>query len=184
MAVKLSGSVSRKVPIPGLDFSSQSFGASLEIEINSADAGEVQSQLTQLYDSLSRGIDAQIAAVGQQPEHAPHPPVVNGASARTLAAPVQAPPPVQQPRNGYVVRNRVAAATGNGNGSTNGNGRRVTCTEAQAKCIYAICKAQGLDMISVLADYNVADARDLHVRDASRLIDSLKSQNGNGTAAH
>jgi hypothetical protein len=30
----------------------------------------------------------------------------------------------------------------------------------------------------------VADARDLHVKDASRLIDQLKAQqNGNGTAA-
>jgi hypothetical protein len=99
---------------------------------------------------------------------------------------VQAPPqpaqqPVQQPRNGYATgRNRVASV----NGSANGNGRRITCTEAQAKCIYAICKAQGIDMVSVLADFNVADARDLNVKDASRLIDQLKSQNGNGQAAH
>ena len=52
MAVRLSGSISRKIPIKGVEFSSQSFGASLEIEINSANAGEVQAQLAQLYASL------------------------------------------------------------------------------------------------------------------------------------
>ena len=85
-----------------------------------------------------------------------------------------------------MARSRLAAVrrAAPAHGSANGSGRRVTCTEAQAKCIYAICKSQGLDLISVLADYNVADARELHVRDASRLIDQLKSQNGNGTAAH
>ncbi len=30
-------------------------------------------------------------------------------------------------------------------------------------------------MTAVLADFNVADAKDLHVKDASRLIDQLKS---------
>ena len=88
--------------------------------------------------------------------------------------------PVQQQRSGYATgRNRVAAVT-NGNG--NGNGRRVNATEAQCRAIFAICKAHGIDMTAVLADFNVADARDLHVKDASRLIDQLK-QNSNGTAA-
>ena len=182
MAIKLSGSISRKVPIPGVEFSSQSFGASMEVEINSADAGEVQTQLAQLYDSLSRGIDAQISDAKHLPEDAPTNPLPRQPVQQSQPVHQQQPPVQQRPAytNGNG-RNRIAAAT-----STNGNGnaRRVTCTEAQAKCIYAICKAQGLDMTSVLADFNVADARDLHVRDASRLIDQLKSQNGNGTAAH
>ena len=60
MAIKLSGSVSRKVPIPGLEYSSQSFSAGLEIEINSAEPAEVQAQLQQLYYSLNQGIDEQV----------------------------------------------------------------------------------------------------------------------------
>lgn len=177
MAIKLSGSITRKVPIPGVDYSSQSFAAGMEIEINSAEAGEVQAQLAQLYASLSHGIDAQIAAVGAQPELVQRAPAA--AVTRSQSTPTSAQAAVSQ-GNGYASgRNRIPAAASNGNG----NGRRITCTEAQAKCIYAICKAHGLDLASVLADFNVADARQLGVKDASRLIDQLKAQNGNGTAA-
>jgi len=51
----------------------------------------------------------------------------------------------------------------------------VSATEAQCRAIHAICKSQGVDVNTVLVDYNVARAEDLNVRDASRLIDELKS---------
>src|ERR1017187_1844491 len=94
MAIKLSGSVSRKTPIPGLEYSSQSYSAGMEIEINSADAGVVQAQLAQLYVSLNKGIDAQIAAASQPSgvQSQPTPPAANA-----------------QPRNGVSSVNRVAA---------------------------------------------------------------------------
>ena len=167
--IKISANISKKVPIPGKEFSSQQYGASMEIEISDADKSEViQSRIHELYGLLSCSIDAQINGTAQYPENAPTPPAPR--------QPVQSQQQMVPARNGngYVNgRNRIAS---NGVASTNGNGngRRVTCTEAQAKCIYAICKAQGLDMLAVLADYNVADAHDLHVRDASRLIDQLK----------
>ena len=150
MAVRLSGSISRKIPIKGVDFSSQSFGASLEIEINSANAGEVQAQLAQLYASLNQGIDAQIAAAGQP------------------VAVQRQPTPPPQPRNGVSSVNRVAGIVG--------NGKRITATDAQQRAIFAICKSQNLDIVAVLADFNVADSRELHVKDASKLIDQLKAR--------
>ena len=150
MAVRLSGSISRKIPIKGVEFSSQSFGASLEIEINSANAGEVQAKLAQLYASLNQGIDAQIAATGQP-----------------VAAERQPTPPPQL-RNGVSTTNRVAGI--------GGNGKRITATDAQQRAIFAICKSQNLDVAAVLADFNVADSRDLHVKDASKLIDQLKAR--------
>ena len=150
MAVRLSGSISRKIPIKGVEFSSQSFGATLEIEINSANAGEVQAQLAQLYASLNQGIDAQIAAAGQPIQSQPTPP--------------------PQPRNGVSTTNRVAGIVGNG------SGKRITATDAQQRAIFAICKSQNLDIVAVLADFNVADSRDLHVKDASKLIDQLKAR--------
>ena len=183
--IKISANISKKVPIPGHDYSSQQYGASMEIEISDADKPEaIQSRIHELYGLLSCSIDAQISGTAPYPENAPTPP------APRLPVPQHQQPVVQQQpvqqRNGYAVgRNRIAGNTngsshtnGTANTNGNGNGRRVTCTEAQAKCIYAICKAQGLDLISVLADFNVADARDLHVRDASRLIDQLKKNNG------
>ena len=158
MAIKLSGSVSRKVPIKGVDFSSQSFGASMEIEINSADASEVQVQLVQLYASLNAGIDAQIAGVSQ--------PVA------VQTQPTPLPPPA---RNGVASTNRVAAIA-NGNG----HAPKTNCTEAQAKCIFAVSKAKGIDLKAILSDFKVTDARDLSVKEASILIDKLK----NGAVAH
>ena len=170
--IKLSANISKKLPIPGLEYSSQQFGASMEIEISDADKPEViQGRIQELYGLLSNSIDAQITGTTQQP--APALP----APARTQ--PAQSQPPVQQPvqqRPTYAPgRNRVAAVT-NGNG----NGRRINATEAQVKCIFAICKANGIDMASVLADFNVSDPKDLPIKDASRLIDQLK--NGNAAA--
>ena len=185
--IKISANISKKVPLPNVEFSSQQFGASMEVEVSDADQPEaIHARISDLYALLSQSVDEQIAGAAQQPANDYQAPTANVVPIRSQPAPspVQQQQPAAPQRNGYAVgRNRVAAVSTNGNGNTNGNGRRVTCTEAQAKCIYAICKAQGLDMISVLADYNVADARELHVRDASRLIDQLKSQNGN-TAAH
>ena len=173
--IKICANLSKKVPLPGIDYSSQQYGAAMEIEVSDADQPEIiQQRIRELYTLLSTTIDDQINGAAQQPVQA-------------LPAPVRAQPnqtpPVQQQRNGYATgRNRVAAVA-NGNG--NGNGRRgVNATEAQCRAIFAICKSQGISMADVLADFNVADAKDLHVKDASRLIDQLKSQNGNGSAAH
>lgn len=167
--IRLSANLSKKVPLPGIDYSSQQYGASLEIEVSDADKpAEIHARIKELYGLLSSAIDEQIGVP---------------ASVKTLPPPAPAPQapvsqPVQPQRNGFATgRNRIVA-------QTNGNGRRgVNATEAQAKCIYAICKSQGLDLASVLADFNVADARDLNVCDASQLIDRLKAQNGNGQVA-
>jgi len=173
--IKICANLSKKVPLPGVEYSSQQYGAAMEIEVSDADQPEIiQQRIRELYTLLSTTIDDQISGAAQQP-------------VKALPAPVRAQPvqsqPVPQQRNGYATgRNRVAAVT---NGSGNGNGRRsANATEAQCRAIFAICKSQGINMADVLADFNVADAKDLHVKDASRLIDQLKSQNGNGTAAH
>ena len=147
--IKISANLSKKVPLPGVEYSSQQFGAAMEIEVSDADQPEaIHGRIRDLYALLSQSVDEQIAGAAQPPgSNGYQAPVANVVPIRTQ--PVQsAPPPVQQ-RPAYANgRNRIAAATTNGNG--NGSLRRITCTEAQAKCIYAICKAQGLDMISVL----------------------------------
>ena len=177
MAIKLSGSVSRKVPIPGLEYSSQSFSAGLEIEINSADPAEVQAQLQQLYYSLNQGIDEQVQAASQPINQARNT-AINTATAHSTPVPQQSQPTSMPARNGYSNgRNRLTTVNGNG------NGRSVKATDAQCRAIFAICKSQGLDMAAILADYNVTDAKDLHVKTASTIIDDLKSKqaaNGNG----
>jgi hypothetical protein len=148
--IKISANLSKKVPLPNVGYSSQQFGGSIEIEVGDADSADaIHEKMRRLYALLSRAVDEQISKTGkaQSPEHAPG----NG--------------------NG----------NGNGNGSaaatkpTNGTNRLVNATAAQCKAIYAICKSKGVDMAAVLADLNVANASELSVRDASKLIDALKN---------
>ena len=168
--IKISANVSKKVPLPGIDYSSQQFGAAMEIEVSDADRPEaVQQRLKELYTLLARTIDQQIADATQ--------PLGNTASQpqlpvpqRQFNQPPQAAAPAPMPRN----NGRKATA----------NGRPVGATQAQQRAIFAICKSLNLDMAAVLADYNVSDANQLTVKDASQLIDQLKNpQNGNGTPA-
>lgn len=175
--IRLSANLSKKVPLPGVDYSSQQYGASLEIEVSDADKPDaIQARIRDLYTMLSSAIDEQIGAVPQPalPAAVPAQRGYNGnGNGHALPPPQPVQQPAPQPRNGYATgRNRVAT---NGNGSA----RRGTATEAQCRAIFAICKSQGIEMISVLADFNVADPKDLNIKDASRLIDQLK----NGTPA-
>jgi hypothetical protein len=173
--IKLSANISKKVPIPGTEFSSQQFGASMEVEVSDGDQPEaIQGRIRQLYELLNVSIDEQIAAASA-PQAQPAP------------VPVAAPAVVPVNRVNPPTENRVGAAVrqngngnGHGNGNGNGNGRRPmkTATVAQQRAIFAITKALGIDMAGILADYSVADVRDLTVRDASTLIDTLKQQQG------
>ena len=150
--IKISANISKKVPIPAQQYSSQSFGASLEIEVSDADKPEaIQARIRELYGLLSSTIDEQIANATQNG---------NGAGSSTVQPPA--------PANG----NRTAQATGGGNG----NGRKTMATQAQQRAIFAICKSLNLDVPSFLKPYNVTDPAQLLIKTASQIIDDLKSR--------
>ena len=172
--IKISANVSKKVPIAGTQFSSQQYGASLEIEVSDADRPDaMQQRIRELYSLLSITIDEQIAGATNGR------PVVN--------SPVQTHVPPQQQHN------RLPSPVTNGNGNhsrqnvrsqtngNNGSARKPTgATEAQCRAIFAICKSLNMDMAALLADYNVSEPSQLHVKTASQLIDELKArQNAN-----
>ena len=63
--IKLTGSVYRKVPIPGTEFSSQSFGACMEVEIGSESSfQEVKNKLKEIYQALEESVQGQIVSNG------------------------------------------------------------------------------------------------------------------------
>jgi hypothetical protein len=63
--IKLTGSVSRKVPIPGQEFSSQSFSAGMEAEVgNEASADEIRLKIKEMYEILEASVKGQIASNG------------------------------------------------------------------------------------------------------------------------
>lgn len=63
--IKLIGSVSRKVPIPWQEFSSQSFSAGMEAEIgNDATQEEIKAKIKEMYDILEASVKEQIVSNG------------------------------------------------------------------------------------------------------------------------
>ena len=63
--IKLTGNVSRKVPVPGVEYSSQSFGAGMEMEVgNNASSEEIRDALKRMYDVLEESVKAQIISNG------------------------------------------------------------------------------------------------------------------------
>ena len=154
--IKISANLSKKVPLPGVGYSSQQYGGSVEIEISDSDSAEaIQEKMRRLYAMLSRAVDEQIQAASK--------PVTSVAAATTPQ-----PDPVPAP------------AGGNGNGSRSGVAqyprRPVSATAAQQRAIFAISKRLGMELPVLLSDYDVRDVGELSVRDASRLIDSLKQR--------
>jgi len=63
--IKLTGSVSRKVPIPGTEYSSQSFSAGMEIEVgNDASLSEVHRKFKEMYTVLEDAVKEQLVSKG------------------------------------------------------------------------------------------------------------------------
>lgn len=63
--IKLTGNVSRKVPIPGTEYSSQSFSAGMEIEVgNDASLDEIHKKFEEMYAVLEEAIKAQLISNG------------------------------------------------------------------------------------------------------------------------
>lgn len=63
--IKLTGNVSRKVPIPGTEYSSQSFSAGMEIEVgNDASLSEVHRKFKDMYTVLEDAVKEQLVSNG------------------------------------------------------------------------------------------------------------------------
>lgn len=153
--LKVAASLSKKVPIEGMEYSSQSFCAGLEIELSDGFTGEqIRQRITEVYALLEQTIDGEITK--RNNGHAP----VAGQQTNAL---------------GGVQSGVGSPFTKRGNG-TNGKG---LATEAQRKAIFAISRALGArqDEVNQLVreTYGVDSPDALTVKQASQLIDQLKS---------
>ena len=73
--IKLSANLSKKVPIGDVPYSSQQFGAAMEIEVSdSASPDEITKRLKTIYDMLSRSVDEQIAGSHNSADEEPQNP--------------------------------------------------------------------------------------------------------------
>lgn len=154
--IKLHAHIQKKVPLPGHDYSSQSYSAGLEVEVADNDnPAVIQDRIRQLYALLNSAVEEQLAQT-QAP-----------ANGQQHAEPQQRTP-------------RIPAA-GNGNGQRgNRRGQVVPATQAQIRAIKSIASEQGLDLAEVLAPFHASCPEDLTIKDASAAIDNLKVRKANG----
>ncbi len=146
--IKVHAGLSKKVPIPGVQFSSQEYSAGLEAEIGHGESSEqIKATIRRLYALIAEAIDEQVRMAGTCAD--PH-------GAPTIPDPKPAP-----------VRERPAP-------KPHPNGRHVPATEAQKKCIYAICEALGLQLKDALTSRGLPELNKLGLKQASELIDALK----------
>lgn len=61
--IKLHATVSKKVPIPGLNYSSRSYSAGIELEVaDAASREQLEHRIREVYQLLERTVDAEIQA--------------------------------------------------------------------------------------------------------------------------
>lgn len=171
--LKLSCHVSKKLPVPGRDFSSQSFACGIEAELaDAADVPALKAKAEELFSLVQRAVEDEIAKASAAAAHetAAEPEGWNGHAQAVPAAGARVPR--TPPANG-----------GNGHGQrSNRRGQMVPATAAQIRAIKGIAAEQELDLAAVLAPFQVNSPAELTIRDASRLIDDLKARKANGNS--
>jgi len=182
--IKLSAHVAKKLPMPGVAFSSQTFGASLEIEISDADADRpeaLRQRTRNLYALLSRSIDEEIAAAGEPARSDRSLPARQDWPRREAQRePSRREPEVREPevrepaRREPDGRDRVSRDANNREPGGPDRGS----TPAQQRAIHAICRSQGLAVRDVLSEYGTDSPRGLTVKEAGAVIDRLKAGDG------
>ncbi len=172
--IRVSANLSKKVPIPSVGYSSQQFGASLEIEVSDADQpAAIRERIQQLYSLLRQAVDEQIAAAS----------VVQNLPVQTSVVPSGMDPVNREGEaiarltgNPVPCAEATVVAAHDGNGNDPKGPKPGRASVAQQRAIYALTKSLGLDLGGVLTEYFVADPRDLSIREASALLDQLRQQ--------
>jgi hypothetical protein len=181
--LKLHAGVSKKVGLPG--YSSASASCTIEAELDSSllnDTEGFQIVVQRAYQSCEQAVEDQIARLTSDGDSEPQPqevvevctsPALSGARVTTNGADTC-------PTNRAVFRDQPSSRP---------------ATASQVRAIRAICSRRKIDLLSLLRErYGLTTADELGIRQASNLIDELKSdepttagsnghQNGNGAYA-
>jgi hypothetical protein len=156
--IKLSANLSKKVPMPGVEFSSQQYGAAMEVEVSDgANAQEVAQRLQTIYGLLEKSIDQQTAQPGagkSSPAQTPERPFLGEADGK--------------PQPATVCRN-ASPRRRNGHASP-----------AQIRMVFGLCKERNIsreDLTKLIqAEFTVDKADDLSIKQASDLIGRLQKE--------
>ena len=202
--LKLHAGVSKKVGLPG--FSSASASCTIEAELDSSllqDHDDFQTVVRRAYQSCEKAVEDQIARLLLQgnptpispvcvPDAPAHPQTTNGPQTRSQS-PSRAFQPVTQEaievRTSPVISGATVTRIPAAQFSTQPSPRPATAS--QVKAIRAIAARRKIDLVGLLRErFGLTTADELGIRQASNLIDELKSDepttagsNGNGAYA-
>jgi hypothetical protein len=198
--LKLHAGVSKKVGLPG--FSSASASCTIEAELDGSllhDREGFQIVVQRAYKSCEKAVEDQIARLLVQgnptpnspvcaPDVSEHPQTTNGPQTRS-----QSPSRASQPVTQEVIEVRTSPAISGTRITTTSNSLPSPrpATASQVKAIRAIAARRKIDLVGMLRErFGLTTADELGIRQASSLIDELKSDgesspstNGNGTYA-
>jgi hypothetical protein len=202
--LKLHAGVSKKVGLPG--FSSASASCTIEAELDSSllqDHDGFQTVVRRAYQSCEKAVEDQIARLLVQGNPTPNSPVcapdvsehhqtTNGRQTRS-----QSPSRASQPVTQEVIEVRTSPAISGTRITTTSNSLPSPrpATASQVKAIRAIAARRKIDLVGLLRErFGLTTADELGIRQASALIDELKSDepttagsnghaNGNGAYA-
>ena len=182
MPVKLNIGLSRKVG--EANFGSRGASINLEVELDIGtlnDADQLRERVRDLYELARQSVDDELhrAADDRNPAMRADELSANrlhGHSGNGHAA-------NSTPRNGHAVNGHAVNSQTNGtsNGHANGHSQRTVevarASQSQIRAIYAITKRLGLDPHAIIQEkFRIYRIEDLTMREASGLIDDLKSR--------
>jgi len=181
--LKLHAGVSRKVGLPG--YSSASASCTIEAELDSSllnDTEGFQIVVQRAYQSCEQAVQDQIARLTSE-EPAAAPEVAQPEPVAPEVVEVRTSPAIQGAR---ITTNRAEQLVTNRAVLRDQPSPR-PATASQVRAIRAICSRRRIDLLSLLRDrYGLTTADELGIRQASNLIDELKSdgETSPGTNGH
>lgn len=153
MPLKLNVGASKKVGES--NYGSKGASVNLEVEVDSNlinDPPKLQDKIRKLFNLVRSSLAEELNGNGH---HQPTPSPANGS---------------QPQQNG-----------GASNGSSQRSNQPRPATQSQVKAIHAIAKAQRLNVTQLVRErFNVSKPEDLSIKEASQLIDSLKTKQEGG----
>ena len=189
MSVKLNIGLSRKVG--EASFGSRGASINLEVELDNGvlnDPGQLRDRVQDLYLLARQSVDEEL----QRPAEAgpSEPSHTNGNGHGRISHAANGNGHKNGHANGHATNGKATNgrvtnghSPTNGNGHINGNGdgrlEVARATQSQIRAIFAITKRQGLDPHTVISErFRVHRMEDLTIREASAIIDDLKSGAG------
>jgi len=149
MSAKVITTVSKKIPIVGLDFSSVSASCTVEAEI--VDLAQVAEQVRALYAQAEAAVDEQLRLAA--------PAAPNVLVTPPSAAPTSQPRQASQPYRPAQQRRAPAPIT-----------------DSQLRFLDRLIAQTGTSLPAILEHHHVGNLRDISCKDAAGLIDELKAR--------